>query len=74
MNFFLVVIRHSLDDLPLLATADEAEAMHFAENATEESGTEAAAVLNLDSSTPVNLSIWVFVGGKLTESRLVKEF
>lgn len=72
MNAFLVVKRCQSDDIPILLTADEAEAMRVAEETTERDGESAERVLSLDT-TPVNVSVWLFVGGKLVGSRLVKE-
>lgn len=42
MNGFLVVLRHSMDDIPLLLTADinREEALDFASKVTPESGAE----------------------------------
>lgn len=73
MNAFLVVLRCQSDDIPLLLTDDEGDAMRCAETACEQSGEDAARVLSLDV-TPINVSVWLFARGKLVGSRLVKEF
>ncbi len=74
MNGFLVMLRHSMDDLPLFLTGDREEAMDFARKVTEDSGEHEKEVLRLDASTPISAQVYEFKDGKLCEMVEVVDF
>ncbi len=73
-TMYLVVVRHALDDLPVLLTADRTAAMAAAETATPNSGDPAADVLGIDVSTPGHVALYTFEDGVLTDASEVKDF
>ena len=74
MNGYLVVLRHLMDDLPLLLTGDREIALEFADSLESDSGVGEKQLLRLDSSTPLNVWIYTFARGQLIEAVCVKEF
>jgi hypothetical protein len=75
MNGFLVVMRFNCDDIPLLLTSDEDEAMRFAEAVTEDDAKQAIQVLDLEvTMPPACVCVWAFTSGTLIRNRKVKEW
>ena len=74
MNGFLVVLHHTMDDLPIRLCQDRTEAEKVA-NETEEMPTdEIRKILSTDCSTPCNVSIIEFVDGRPVDDAVVREF
>lgn len=65
MNCYMVVLRHSHDDLPLLITSDPVEAADFAKAIIEDDGENEKQILGIDCCSPSCVAIYRFVGGKL---------
>jgi len=77
MSGYLVVFRADLDDLPLLLTADRAEAHEFAQSVTGVDDPRVRAVCELyqlDTSTENGVAVVSFVAGRPTDVHLVKDF
>ena len=74
MNGYLVVLRHSMDDLPIKLCATIQEAKRVAQNTSADDGAGSKDVLKLDSSTPIGVDIWIFTNGMLTGCEQVKDF
>ena len=74
MDGYLVVIRHSCDDIPLLLTGSLAEAMQFASQVDEDDGEDEKAFLGIDATTPVCVSVMHFVGGRVAKIECGKCF
>ena len=74
MNGYLVVIRHACDDIPLLLTNDEIEAMDFAAKVNEDDGEAEKKLLGIDAATQCNASVYKFSGGKLCDHQVVRDF
>lgn len=74
MNGYLVVIRHTCDDIPLLLTSDEQEAFDFAGKVNEDDGEAEKKLLGIDATTPCNASVYKFSGGKLCDHQVARNF
>lgn len=74
MNCFLVMLRHSEDDLPLLVTSDGAEAVDYAKRVLPDDGEDVKATLGIDASTPLCVWVYQFAAGKIVLATLIKEF
>ena len=74
MNGYLVVLRHHLDDLPLLLTSALTEAREVAAAVTEEDGANEKKLLSIDASTPSCVGIYHFTHGRLTKWERVNDF
>ena len=74
MNAYLVVIRHTCDDIPLLLTNDEQEAMDFAGKVNEDDGEAEKNLLGIDATTPCNASVYHFRDGKLHDHQVIRDF
>lgn len=57
---FLVLLRHSSDDLPLFLTADRTAAIEFAKAAPWEPPQEVCDVFRLDATTPCSICVVEF--------------
>lgn len=64
---YLVVWRHTLDDIPVALFASRSEAREFAENTSFRAGYEVAEKFGIDCSTPVCFVIYRFVAGRPEE-------
>lgn len=72
MNGFLVVLVHTMDDLPVGLFATRQEAVEYAD-AHPEMPTEAELdVFPTDCSTPCNLSVVEFRGGMPVKIELIR--
>jgi len=74
LDGYLVVLRHTMDDIPLLLTSDEQEAIDFAKTVGPDYGEREKITLNTDCGTPVIVAIYPFLDGKLVGMREVKDF
>lgn len=57
---YLVVLQHSMDDLPVRLFEIRAEAIEYISRMTWESGEEMASLLNVDCTTPQVISLIEF--------------
>lgn len=86
MNAFLVVIRYSMDDIPLLLTSGRDEAMEVAKavkptefrdadkTVLEGNDADAQRVLSLNATDPLAVAIYEFTHGRLTGVVNVQDF
>jgi hypothetical protein len=63
MSGYLVIWRHTMDDIPIGLFADYDEAYKFACTISQKNGYEIAKKLDIDCSTPVCFAICSFVSG-----------
>ena len=74
MDAYLVMLRHGMDDIPMLLTAVESEAIEFAERLGPNSGEREKIELGIDASMPNCVDVYRFVGGKLCGMNRIKTF
>jgi hypothetical protein len=76
LDCYMVVLRCSWDDIPVLITDIKAEAENFAEAFSLDCGElkHAERVLNINHTDINNLSIFTFENGKLWDVRVVKDY
>jgi len=74
MNGYLVVLRHTMDDLPIKLCATYEEALAFAKKTKGMPTRRIRDVIGTDCSTPHSVSVYVFEKGELIEAYCVKEF
>ena len=77
-KMYQVVVRHTMDDIPVLLTDSLPVAKKYAATVTPTMDGicvgKACDVLNINATTPVNVSIYTFIDGKLAEWDTVREF
>lgn len=64
---YLVIWRHTMDDIPVGLFANKEEALAFAETMSFRAGYTVAKKLEIDCATPVCFVVCRFVGGKPEE-------
>jgi len=74
MNGYLVLLRHSCDDLPVGLFEDYTEARRFARRLKPYPTRAVIGALMVECCTPCNVSIITFACGEPTECEIVKEF
>ena len=86
MNGYLVVVRHTEDDIPVFLTSDHLEAVRFAESVKPTEwdektmsiipgdDEESQRLLWLDATTPLNVSVYEFKDGKFVGFVVVRDF
>jgi hypothetical protein len=74
MNGFLVLLCHTMDDLPIRFCMDRDEAIHIAHSAGEMPTPVIRTVFKSDASTPVCVKIVTFIEGLPTACEVVKHF
>lgn len=74
MNGYLVVLRHSIDDLPLMLLPTHEEAMAAAQLVQPNDGENVKQMLSIDARTPICVWVYSFADGLVTAAELVKEF
>ena len=60
---YLVVLRHTMDDLPLAFITDESEAILFAGKVKPMPTEKIRKVFQTDCSTPICVAVWQFIDG-----------
>lgn len=73
MKQYLVLVRHTLDDLPVFLSDDKDKALAFAYKCGANSGDKAAAVLGLDATTPLNVTLVTFENGVPVDATFIKD-
>ena len=71
---YLVLLRHTMDDLPLYVTSDRPQAEMVAKRVRPTDGAKAKAVLGVDASTPVCVGIVTFENGLPGKFEVVRQF
>jgi hypothetical protein len=71
---YLVVLRHTMDDLPLAIFGNRKKAEVFAKRARPMPSNKVRNIYLTDCSTPVGVDIYVFVGGAIKNAFRVKDF
>lgn len=74
MNGYLVVLVHTMDDLPIGFYLWEEEARHKARRVKPMPTTRIRQVYGVDCSTPLSVKMVQFRNGKPISVELVKEF
>lgn len=74
MNHYLVVLHHTMDDLPLYITDDKDKAFAFADRTRAMPTNRIREVYGTDCSTPCNVCVVTFQRGRPIGSELVKLF
>lgn len=74
MDGYLVVLRHSMDDLPLMLLSSHDEAVGAATVVQPGDGENVKSLLSIDASTPICVWVYSFRGGQMVEAEKVKEF
>lgn len=74
MNGYLVMLSHTLDDLPVALFASAWDAQTFAENIKPDDGKSVGKLLQLDATTPVCVKVLTFKEGRPDAVTVVKEF
>lgn len=72
--FYLVMLVHHMDDLPVFLTTDRDEAIERASQMDEMPSFEIRELFNTDCSTPVCVKIVTFSQGVPVAVNVVKEF
>lgn len=74
MNGFLVLLVHTMDDLPVYFADKEVDAMVFAKNLLPDPPEAVRLVFNTDCSTPVCVKVVRFSNGMPQSVEVVKDF
>lgn len=74
MNGYLVVLRHSMDDLPIGLYATEVEAIKAAKRTRAMPTKRICGIIKTDCSTPACVAVYSFEDGKLVQMVCVKIF
>lgn len=74
MNGFLVLLSHTMDDLPIGLFRTVKEAIEFADAASFDPTPEQREVFNTDCSTPCCINVVQFVDGKPVGSAYMRLF
>lgn len=67
LDGYLVMWRHTMDDVPVALFANKSDAIEFAETTSFRASYTVAKKLDIDCATPVCFVVCRFVGGKPTE-------
>lgn len=77
-DLYLIVLRHSSDDLPLFLTDDADEARAFAMRASWDDGQQDQDIVNDTSwgyaSTPICFTLYVFRGGFVVKTETLRSW
>lgn len=71
LSGYLVIWRHTMDDIPVGLYATEADAIKAAKTMTWKQGYAAARRMNIDCTTPVCFAYTVFKNGVATDLVIV---
>lgn len=74
MNGFLVVLSHTMDDLPIRLCGTKKQAEKVANETSEMPADEIRRVFSTDCSTPCNVSIVTYRKGHPVDCEVVKNF
>lgn len=74
MTIYLVLLRHTMDDLPLFITGNYVEAVAAARNADWQPTEEIGRVFGLDCTTPVCIDVVTFEDGVPVRLETIKEY
>jgi len=73
-TYYLVVLRHAMDDLPILLTDSYKHAVTQAKRCGPKAGGRAKRLLSIDCTTPCAVYVYTFRCGHLTEAECVRTF
>jgi hypothetical protein len=71
---YLVMLRHSEDDIPLRLFNDQESAVEFAKTVGEDDGEREKRILSIDATTPICVAIYHFQDGVMESVDVVKDF
>jgi hypothetical protein len=74
MNGYLVMLRCSIDDIPLRLFAERGDACQYADDVTPDYGERESTILRIDKSEVCNVSIYHFEHGVLESFEVVRNF
>ena len=74
MNAYLVMLRHTHDDVPLFLTVSRVEALELARNVTEEDGANECKIIGIDATTPCGVWVYTFDGARLAKAEQIQDW
>lgn len=74
MNGFLVMLRCTMDDIPLFLTDSEAAARQYASLVEKDDGHRATFLMNTGFTNPISIDVLEFKAGQLASVHTITEW